>query len=141
MSDFDDLYVAMVSLAMRNELMTDYGGYRRGRNRLVESVAHELAHGVVICGRPMATNDVALAIHAMKTPDDQNANELTTQRVEVTALRWFGMHVGIRRLWDDADWVGLAPRWFEVNAPMTRAETVMVSRFVAIVRTEMRRLA
>lgn len=124
----------MVRLGERHKLQTNYAYYGDRHRAQIESVAHELAHGLDLAGRPVASSKLKRVIHKMgDRAADQH--ELRVQRVEVTALRKLGMNVHAKDLarasmWRRKDWSPL----HGLNAPLTKRERSGVRRFVRLVK-------
>ncbi len=136
---FDVANLAMLSLAARYRIAIDYGNYKKGRRREVESVAHELAHGVVLCGRALST--VTIGRELMEVDDHaRDINELAALRVEVYAMARLGIRISLRRQVGLADWNHGRPPRILWAGPLTKDERGQVGCFLRIVRDEIHRV-
>lgn len=105
-------------------------GYRDEAIRVIEGIAHELAH-VIDLGP-----DFEVAIRGMGDAE-ANDHEAATIRIELAALATLGVRLSARRLWATANWrecsrLSLA----RMTRPPNRHERACARRFVAMVRHE-----
>jgi hypothetical protein len=133
---FDQLHAAMMRLAHRHGLARNYTAYppaeRNRRRNQVESVAHELAHGLCL-GGVAATRVINRRVHRM-ADRRADAHELRALRVEGAALRRLGMRVAICAVPGECTFRRGKPLPEQFAAPLNRHERRLVERFVSIVR-------
>lgn len=136
---FAQLHAALLRLADRFALATGYGFYDRthqNRRAEIESVAHELAHGIDLARRPLSSQTIRAVVGELS---DQAADrhEMRAQRVEALGLRAFGVRISAQRLAGVTEWrCGIDPPYALVTAPLSKREQRGVAMFVAILLRE-----
>jgi hypothetical protein len=142
MLTFDQLHAAMMRLARRHGLARNYTAYppteRTRRRNQVESVAHELAHGLCL-GGVAPTRAINRRVHSM---DDRraDAHELRALRVEGAALRRLGVRIATYLIPGEGTFRRGKPEPEQFAARLNRHERRLVDRFVSIVRETAREL-
>lgn len=131
MMPFEVLHEGLVNLAQSFEMRGTVSAYGQvvaavtdedSRFRRVESIAHELAHGIVLFGRPAASRRVATVIRKMRN-DVADEHEAVTQRVELELLRRLDVTIDLRLVWKETSWRNVNNmRWSRMLEPLTEQE-------------------